>query len=192
MIAGRGTEDQGPGKAWAYRKPDRLDRVIERVVDASIIHLVSQLEAGADAVQIFDTWAGNLDAAGFVRYVVEPTARIVSGIRAQHPEAKVIGFPRGAGGRLPDYVRDTGVDAVGLDWGVDPHWAAKTLACPMQGNLDPLRLLGDLSGIDAALARLFKAMRGRPYVFNLGHGITPEAPIAAVEHLMARVRAGIV
>lgn len=192
MIAGRGTDDQGPAKLWAYREPDRLDRLVERLVESSVTHLVAQLEGGADAVQIFDTWAGSLDPIAFARFVVEPTARIVSSVRAAYPQAKIIGFPRGAGPRLTAYVRDTGVDAAGLDWSVDPRWAAQAMTCPLQGNLDPLRLLGEPSEIDAALGVLFEAMRGRPYVFNLGHGITPEAPIAAVEHLMTRVRAGAV
>jgi len=189
MIAGRGTDDQAPAKRWAYTKPEALDRLTDVLVEASTRYLVAQLRAGADAVQIFDTWAGSLDAPAFDRFVAGPTARIVQGMRAAVPGARIIGFPRGAGAKLGAYVMRTGVDAVGLDWSVDPAFGA-TMPCPVQGNLDPMRLLGATGEIDSAVERLFAAMRGRPYVFNLGHGITPDAPITAVEHLMRRVRAG--
>lgn len=188
MIAGRGTDDQAPAKHWAYAKPEMLDRLLGVLVEASIRYLVAQLRAGADAVQVFDTWAGSLDANGFDRFVIEPTARIVAGVRAAVPGAKIIGFPRGAGARLVSYVARTGVDGVGIDWGVDPTWAASAIAAPVQGNLDPLRLLGPLPEIDSALERLAGALKGRPWIANLGHGITPEAPISAVEHLVARIR----
>ncbi len=190
MIAGRGTDDQAPAKHWAYARPDDLDRLMAVLVEASTRYLIAQLEAGADAVQIFDTWGGSLDAAAFERFVVAPTAAIVSGVRAARPGAKIIGFPKGAGGRLADYARATGIDAVGLDWGVDPVWAARTMPVPTQGNLDPLRLIGGGPDLDAAVDRIMAAFRGKPHVFNLGHGITPEAPIAAVERVLERVRAG--
>jgi uroporphyrinogen decarboxylase len=188
MIAGRGTDDQAPAKRWAYGRPEDLDRLIGVLVETSIDYLEAQLAAGADAVQIFDTWASALDAAAFRRFVVEPTARIVAGLRARRPGAKVIGFPKGVGARLVDYVAATGVDAVGLDWGVDPAWAGATLSRPLQGNLDPLRLLGSERDLDAAVDAILAVAKGRPWIFNLGHGITPEAPVAMVERLMARVR----
>lgn len=190
MIAGRGTDDQAPAKQWAYGRPEDLDRLIDVLVVASIDYLEAQLAAGADAVQVFDTWASALDAAAFRRFVVNPTARIVAGLRKRRPQAKVIGFPKGVGARLIEYVAATGVDGVGLDWGVDPVWAAQAIHAPVQGNLDPLRLLGSERDLDAATEALMAAMRGRPWVFNLGHGITPEAPIPMVERLVDRVRRG--
>jgi uroporphyrinogen decarboxylase len=190
MIAGRGTDDQAPAKRWAYGQPEALDRLISVLVEASIDYLEAQLAAGADAVQIFDTWASALDASAFRRFVVEPTTRIVTGLRARRPGARVIGFPKGVGARLVEYASATGVDGVGLDWGVDPAWAATAVAKPVQGNLDPLRLLGSERDLDAAVDELLAALKDRPWIFNLGHGITPEAPIAMVERLMARVRRG--
>jgi uroporphyrinogen decarboxylase len=190
MIAGRGTDDQAPAKRWAYGRPDDLDRLMDVLVVSSIDYLEAQLAAGADAVQVFDTWASALDTAAFRRFVVDPTARIVAGLRKRRPGAKVIGFPKGVGARLMEYVEATGVDGVGLDWGIDPVWAAGAIRAPVQGNLDPLRLLGSERDLDAATDALMSAMRGRPWVFNLGHGITPEAPVSMVERLVERVRRG--
>jgi uroporphyrinogen decarboxylase len=190
MIAGRGGDEQRAAKTWAYERPELLDELLARLVEASVEYLDGQVDAGADAVQVFDTWAGALDASGFERFVVAPTARLIVGLRARRPGIRVIGFPRGAGARLVDYAAATKVDAVGLDWSVDPRWAARSVTAPLQGNLDPLRLLGPADALEAAVGGILDAMRGRPFVFNLGHGITPEAPIAAVERLVARVRAG--
>ena len=187
MIAGRGTDDQAPAKHWAYQKPEALDRLMDVLVEASIDYLSRQLEAGADVVQIFDTWASSLDIAAFERFVVDPTRRIVAGVRARRPGARIIGFPKGAGAKLPGYAAATGVGAVGVDWSVDPAWAASAVPVPTQGNLDPLRLLGSPAGIDAGVDAILAAFRGKPHVFNLGHGITPEAPIAAVERVLSRV-----
>jgi uroporphyrinogen decarboxylase len=190
MIAGRGTDDQAPAKRWAYGAPEALDRLVDVLVEASALHLIAQLRAGADAVQIFDTWAGSLDEAAFDRFVVAPTRRLVRRIREAVPGAKVIGFPRGASARLQRFVRETEVDGVSLDAGVDAAWAREHLRVLLQGNLDPLRLLGAPEEIDSAVERLLETMRGARWVFNLGHGITPEAPISAVERMVARVRAG--
>lgn len=188
MIAGRGTPDQAPARAWAYRHPEMLDRLMDVLVEASTRYLVAQLKAGAQAVQIFDTWASALDALSFRRFVVEPTARIVAGVRAEVPGAVIIGFPKGAGASLPAFAKATGVDAVGLDWGLDPAWAAGAIPIPVQGNLDPIRLIGPTAELDRAIDHCLASLKGRPWIFNLGHGITPEAPISAVEHLVKRVR----
>lgn len=192
MIGGQGSSDQAAAKGWAYGRPSDLDALVDVLVEASIRSLVLQLQAGADCVQVFDTWAGSLDPDGFDRFVLEPTRRIVGGVRRAVPDARVIGFPRGAGMRLAEYERVTGVDAVGFDWAADPAQVRASCHGAIQGNLDPLRLVGDERGIDSALKRLFEAVRGRPFIFNLGHGITPEGPIAAVEHVLRRVRAGSV
>ncbi|OQW52513.1 uroporphyrinogen decarboxylase [Candidatus Raskinella chloraquaticus] len=188
MIAGRGKDEQIAAKHWAYASPQRLDRLIDRLCVVSIQHLIAQLKAGADTVQIFETWSGALDASAFERFVVRPTARIVKGVRETVPDAKIIGFPRGAGPMLPFYAEVTGVDAIGFDWGLDPQWVSSTIGLPVQGNLDPLRLVAGRAAIDEGLERLLPAMRGRPFVFNLGHGITPEARIEDVAYLVDCVR----
>ena len=189
MIAGRGKDEQIAAKHWAYGAPHHLDRLIDRLCVVSAAHLIAQLEAGADTVQIFETWGGALDASAFERFVVRPTARIVKAVRKAAPDAKIIGFPRGAGPMLAFYSEETGVDAIGFDWGLDPQWVSSAIRQPVQGNLDPQRLVAGRAAIEEGLQRLLPTMRGRPFVFNLGHGITPEARIEDVAYLVERVRA---
>lgn len=192
MIAGRGTPDQMPARRAALIDPEGMDRLVDILVSASINYLAAQLRAGADAVQIFDTWAGALDDAGFRRLVIDPTRRIVEGLRAQVPNARVIGFPKGAGGHLPAYVRETGVDAVGIDWQASLDFvrdAVQPLA-PVQGNLDPLHLVTGGQALDAAVDRVFDRLGEGRLIFNLGHGITPDGSIDNVERMLARVRGG--
>jgi uroporphyrinogen decarboxylase len=190
MIAGMGTPDQLPARAFAYRHPDAFARLIDLLVDASASYLIRQLQAGVDAVQIFDTWAGILPPAGFDSYCVEPCARIVAKVRKQIPAAKIIGFPRGAGTKFKDYAAASGVDAVGLDWMVDFGFARDEIQSrrPIQGNLDPLALLVGGRPLDAAVDRIIEAFGGGPFIFNLGHGVLPDTPVAHVEHLVSRVR----
>jgi uroporphyrinogen decarboxylase len=192
MIAGRGTPDQAPARLFAYRDAPAFDVLMDVLVEASASYLVRQLRAGADAVQIFDTWAGVLSPEGFARWCVAPTKRIVSLVRAQVPGAKIIGFPRGVGSKLIDYVQETGVDAVGLDWTVDREFAHEHVQSlkPVQGNVDPLALLAGGRALDQAIDAVMQAFSGRPFIFNLGHGILPETPIAHVEQMLARVRSG--
>jgi uroporphyrinogen decarboxylase len=190
MIAGRGTPDQAPARLFAYRQPDVFERLIERLVQGSIDYLVRQLEAGADAVQLFDTWSGVLPPEEFDRWCIAPTERIVRGVRARVPNARIIGFPRGAGTGLVRYVSGISVDAVGLDWMVDRTFAREQVQArkPIQGNLDPLALLAGGAALDRAIDEILSAFGGGPLIFNLGHGILPETPIAHVERMIARVR----
>ena len=192
MVAGRGTPDQAPARTLAYRDPGLFERLIDKLVEASIAYLKRQVEAGADAIQIFDSWAGVLPAGEFERWCVKPVAAIVAGLRAVHPTIPVIVFARGAGPRLLDLKDETGADALGLDTAVDPHWAARSIpvSTVLQGNLDPLALLAGGSALDAAVGRILAAFRHRPHIFNLGHGILPETPIANVERLVELVRRG--
>jgi uroporphyrinogen decarboxylase len=192
MIAGRGTPDQGPARRAALMAEDRVADLVDRLVAASIRYLAAQLRAGADAVQIFDTWAGALDDEGFEKWAVEPVRRIVEGVRAAVPGARVIGFPKGAGAHLPCYVARTGVTAVGLDWQVPLAYARDVVQplCPVQGNLDPMRLIAGGAALDRGVDRILEALGGGPLVFNLGHGITPDAPVSSVERMVARVRGG--
>jgi uroporphyrinogen decarboxylase len=190
MVAGHGTPDQAPARLFAYRDRPAFGVLIDVLVEASAAYLVRQLQAGADAVQIFDTWAGTLSADECHRWCIEPVQRIVTKVREVIPNAKIIGFPRGAGTMLPRYAADVGVDAVGLDWMIDPVFAREQVQSrrPVQGNLDPLVLVAGGSALDRAVDLVLEAFSGRPFIFNLGHGIVPETPIAHVEQMLRRVR----
>ena len=190
MIAGRGTPDQMPARRAAFTDSAGVDRLVDILVAASIDYLAAQLRAGADAVQIFDTWAGALDDAGFRRFVIEPTRRIVEGLRMRVPGARVIGFPKGAGGHLPAFVRETGVDAVGIDWQASLDFIRDGVQplVPVQGNLDPLHLVIGGEMLDAAVDRILDRLGEGRLIFNLGHGITPDGSIDNVTRMLARVR----
>jgi uroporphyrinogen decarboxylase len=190
MIAGCGTPDQAPARLFAYRHPDAFSALIDRLVAASIGYLVRQLEAGADVVQIFDTWSGVLPPQQFTRWCIAPVQRIVAGVRAQVPNAKIIGFPRGAGTMLARYVDQVAIDAVGLDWMIDINFARSAVQSrkPVQGNLDPLALLAGGAALDHGVDAVLEAFGAGPLIFNLGHGILPETPLAHVEQMLARVR----
>ena len=190
MIAGHGTPDQQPARMFAYGDPEAFAGLIDKLVDASAAYLVRQLQAGVDAVQIFDTWAGVLPAEEFARWCIGPAQRIVAKVRSHVPDAKVIGFPRGAGAGLLRYVEDVPVDAVGLDWMADPAFVRDQIQwrVPVQGNLDPLALLAGGSALDRGVDNILAAFSERPFIFNLGHGILPQTPIAHVEQMIARVR----
>ena len=190
MIAGHGTPDQQPARMFAYGDPDAFAGLMDKLVDASAAYLVRQLQAGVDAVQIFDTWAGVLPAEEFARWCIGPAQRIVAKVRSHVPDAKVIGFPRGAGAGLLRYVEEVPVDAVGLDWMADPAFVRDQIQwrVPVQGNLDPLALLAGGSALDRSIDNILAAFSERPFIFNLGHGILPQTPIAHVEQMIARVR----
>ncbi len=190
MVAGQGTPDQAPARLLAYREPEAFAGLIDILVEASAAYLVRQLQAGADAVQIFDTWAGVLPPEEFARWCIEPTQRIVAKVRAQIPGAMVIGFPRGAGALLARYVEEIPLNAVGLDWSVDRGFARDRVQSrvAVQGNLDPLVLVAGGAALDAAVDAVMEAFAGRPFIFNLGHGIVPQTPIAHVERMLRRVR----
>jgi uroporphyrinogen decarboxylase len=190
MIAGQGTPDQAPARLFAYREPEEFAGLIEVLVEASAAYLVQQLQAGADAVQIFDTWAGVLPPEEFARWCIAPTRAIIAKVRAQVPAAKIIGFPRGAGALLARYVEDVAVDAVGLDWTVERGFARDRIQTrvPIQGNLDPLVLVAGGAALDRAVDAVLEAFGAGPLIFNLGHGILPQTPIAHVERMLARLR----
>jgi uroporphyrinogen decarboxylase len=190
MIAGHGTPDQQPARMFAYGDPDAFAGLMDKLVDASAAYLVRQLQAGVDAVQIFDTWAGVLPAEEFARWCIGPAQRIVAKVRSHVPDAKVIGFPRGAGAGLLRYVEEVPVDAVGLDWMADPAFVRDQIQwrVPVQGNLDPLALLAGGPALDRSIDNILAAFSERPFIFNLGHGILPQTPIAHVEQMIARVR----
>jgi uroporphyrinogen decarboxylase len=190
MIAGQGTPDQAPARLFAYREPAAFTALIDILVEASAAYLVRQLQAGADAVQIFDTWAGVLPPEEFARWCIEPMRRIVDKVRAQVAGAKVIGFPRGAGTQLARYVEEIPVDAVGLDWTVDRGFVRERVQSrvAVQGNLDPLVLVAGGAALDRGVDAVLDAFAYGPFIFNLGHGIVPETPIAHVEAMLKRIR----
>jgi uroporphyrinogen decarboxylase len=190
MIAGCGTPDQAPARLFAYRYPQAFADLIELLVEASASYLIRQFQAGVDAVQIFDTWAGTLPADEFNRWCSAPCARIVTAVRDRVPGAKIIGFPRGAGTKLLSYVEAVSVDAVGLDWMIEPAFARERIQKlrPVQGNLDPLALLVGGEALDRSIDAVSAAYSAGPFIFNLGHGVLPQTPVAHVEQLIARVR----
>jgi uroporphyrinogen decarboxylase len=190
MVAGQGSKEQAEARRYAYRDSQAFAAIIDAVADMTVDYLSGQVAAGVEAVQLFDSWSGSLSPAQFERWVIAPNAKIVSAFKARHPDVPVIGFPKGAGGKLPAYARETGVDALGLDETVSPEWAAAELPkhLPVQGNLDPLALIAGGEALESAVARIISAFEDRPHVFNLGHGILPDTPIAHVEHLLRLVR----
>ncbi|MER8694996.1 uroporphyrinogen decarboxylase [Mesorhizobium opportunistum] len=189
MIAGHGTPDQAPARLFAYRKPVAFKQLLKVLADHSAAYLIRQIQAGADVVQIFDSWSGVLDDASFEQFCVEPVAEIVRQVRAVHPDVPVIGFPKGAGARYQSYREKTGVTGLGIDWTV-PLSAAKDLqrSGAVQGNLDPLRLVAGGKALSDGVEAILKALGDGPLIFNLGHGITPETPVAHVEAMVKLVR----
>lgn len=183
MVAGQGSKDHAVTRALAYRDSLGFKMLIDRITNVTIGYLAAQIEAGADAVQIFDSWAGCLAPSEFERWVVRPTAQIMAAIGHMVP---VIGFPRGSGQHLAAYARETGVSAVGLDETAVPEGLPADL--PVQGNLDPMALLAGGQALDFAIDEVLARFAGRPHVLNLGHGIDKETPIAHVEHLLKRLR----
>lgn len=190
MVAGKATPDQMPARLFAYRDPINFAQLVDRLVEISVKYLVGQLEAGAEVVQIFDTWAGVLGPGQFERWCIEPTQKIVEGVRRQIPGAKIIGFPRGANAMALPYAEMTGVSAIGVDWTFERSIARDTLQSriPVQGNVDPLALLAGGVALDREVDDVLRELGGGPFIFNLGHGILPQTPIAHVERMLKRVR----
>ncbi len=190
MVAGQGSKDHHLTRSMAYRDPEAFGAIIDAIIESSITYLSGQIEAGAEAVQLFDSWSGSLSPQQFERWVIAPTVKIVNAIRARHPNIPIIGFPKGAGAKLPAYARETGVDALGIDETQDPHWINEHLPAnlPVQGNLDPLLLISGGQQLEEAALNVLRAFEGRPHIFNLGHGIDKTTPIAHVEQLLSVVR----
>ena len=192
MIAGQGSREQAEARRYAYADPAGFGVIMAAIETATIDYLSGQIRAGVEAVQLFDSWSGSLAPDQFERWVIAPTARIAAALKARHPDVPIIGFPKGAGGKLLAYAREAGVDALGLDETVDPAWASRELPenLVVQGNLDPLALLAGGEALEKAVGRILSQFAGRPHIFNLGHGIVKETPIAHVERLLALVRGG--
>jgi uroporphyrinogen decarboxylase len=190
MLGGRGSSDQAAARLFALRQPMAFAALMDVLVEASIAYLVAQFRAGADVVQLFESWAQNLDEEAFEVQVIAPNRRIVEGVRRVIPDAPIIGFPRAAGGLLGRFAGGTGVNMVGLDQAV-PLDFVKTVLPPdfgVQGNLDPLRLVAGGEQMARRAEAIIETFSDRPHVFNLGHGIVPETPIEHVEALVAMVK----
>jgi uroporphyrinogen decarboxylase len=192
MIAGRGSPDQAVARNFALTQPEAMARLVELLVEASAAYLIAQFRAGVDVVQLFESWAMNIDERQFAELVIEPNRRIVEIVRAAVPDAPIIGFPRGAAGRVPAYVAGTGVNADGLDTMMPVAVADASLprGLAVQGNLDPLRLVAGGEQMDRRIEEIISGFAGRPHIFNLGHGIVPETPIAHLERLVEIVKRG--
>ncbi|HWA19505.1 MAG TPA: uroporphyrinogen decarboxylase [Devosia sp.] len=192
MLAGRGSPDQAEARLFALREPEAFARLLDILIEVSIAYLVAQFRAGADVVQLFESWALNLDESAFRSQVIEPNRRIVAGVRAQVPNAPFIGFPRGAAGMIAEYAAASGVNVLGLDYATPVGFADRQLPAgfPVQGNLDPLRLLGGGAQMEERVHEIIAGFADRPHIFNLGHGIVPETPIAHVARLVELVKGG--
>lgn len=192
MIGGRGSGDQAAARLFALREPQAFALLIDVLVETSIGYLAAQLRAGADVVQLFESWALNLDDTDFAARVIEPNRRIVEGLRRLVPGAPVIGFPRGAAGMIGRYTEATQVNMVGLDYAMPLQFVGEALPVRLgvQGNLDPLRLVVGGGQMEARAHEIVAAFRDRPHVFNLGHGIVPETPIGHVSRLIEIVKGG--
>jgi uroporphyrinogen decarboxylase len=191
MVAGEGSRDQHAAREMAYRDPAAFQALIDAIVSVTAEYLTGQIEAGAEAVQLFDSWAGSLAPREFERWVIAPNAALTAAMAERFPGLPVIGFPKGSGEKLPAYARETGVAAVGVDETLDPEWVARELpaSMPVQGNLDPLLLLAGGERLASGARAILEAFADRPHVFNLGHGIGQHTPIAHVETLIETVRA---
>jgi uroporphyrinogen decarboxylase len=192
MVAGQGTPDQAPARLMAYREPQAFAHLIDTLVEVSVRYLVAQLKAGADAVQIFDTWAGVLPPAELERWCVAPVRRMVEAVRDAVPGARIIGFPRGVGASLARYLDQVPVDAVSIDWMAEATFVRERVQSrvAVQGNLDPLALLAGGAALDRAVDDVLASFGAGRLIFNLGHGILPQTPIAHVEQVLRRIRKG--
>ncbi|MBV9686372.1 MAG: uroporphyrinogen decarboxylase [Alphaproteobacteria bacterium] len=185
MVEGRGSRDFRLTKIWAYRDLQGFNGLIELLVESTIEYLARQIEAGAEVVQLFDSWAGALPERAFVRWVIEPTKQIVTGLKTRFPDCAIIGFPRAAGVLHERYLRETGVSGISLDTAVPPEYARQTLQPHgvVQGNLDPVLLIAGGAALEEAVHGLLRVLAGRHYIFNLGHGVLPETPPENVQAL---------
>jgi uroporphyrinogen decarboxylase len=189
MVEGGSSRDFAAVRTWAVEDPSGFDVLIDRLVEATSLHLVKQIEAGAEAVQLFDTWAGVVPETDFERMVIAPTRRVVQAIRHIHPRIPIIGFPRGIGSRYRRYFRETAVDALSIDGTISLAEAANLQAFgPIQGNLDPKVLVAGGPALVREVEAIISALAGGPFIFNLGHGVLPETPPEHVAQLIGLIR----
>jgi uroporphyrinogen decarboxylase len=190
MLDGKGGGGFPRTRTLAYENPALVEGLLEILVEGTIQYLQAQIDAGANVIMLFESWSGIFPPDQFRKFVIEPTKKIITALKSANPGQKIIGFPRLCGLLLGEYVRETGIDAVGLDTVTDP--AAAIAACPpgtvFQGNLDPLLLKTGGAALDSAARKILHAFSGKPHIFNLGHGITPDVPVEHVEQLLNVIR----
>ena len=190
MVEGGGSKTYEKVKSWAYGNPETFQKLIDILVASTTHYLIKQIEAGVEAVQLFDSWSGVLDEANFNKWVIDPTAQIVGNVREKYPDTPIIGFPRGAGTMTKTYADKTGITAIGLDFTMPLDWARDNLqsALPVQGNLDPMTLLTGGKALKTAALHILDSLSDQPFVFNLGHGVIKETPPEHVEQLVNIIR----
>lgn len=190
MVQGQGSKDQAVTRRYAYKDEVAFGELIDAIIENTVEYLLGQVDAGVEAIQLFDSWAGTLSPAQFEKWVIAPNAEIISRLKAVHPDLPIIGFPKGAGAKLLAYANETGASAIGLDETVDPLWAHENLPAglPLQGNLDPLALIAGGEALEKSARHILQIFEDRPHIFNLGHGILPDTPIEHVEQLLHIVR----
>ncbi len=190
MVGGRGSPDQKEARLWAYRDEEAFGQLIDMLVEASILYLRRQIEAGAEVLQVFDSWAGNLPPDEFYKWCLLPMKRIVQGVKAVHPDVPIIGFPKGSGELYISYVEATGVDAVSIDTSMQCGWARDHLQdkVTVQGNLDPLVVVAGGKTMEAAVHNILATLSSGPFIFNLGHGLVPETPPENVQRILELIR----
>lgn len=190
MIEGGGSKTFEKTKIWAYQNPQSFQKLMDVLVEATSHYLIKQIEAGAEAVQLFDSWSGVLDTHNFNQWVIKPTKDIIARVKSTHPDIPVIGFPRNAGDKAIPYAKQTNIHALGLDFSVSPEWAAKNLQslCPVQGNLDPVTLLTGGDTMKTAAQNILETFADKPFIFNLGHGVIKETPPEHVAQLCEMIR----
>lgn len=191
-LEGRGKTDKSSARGWAHGKSAELQSVLDALIEASAHYLKRQVDAGVEALMLFDSWAEGLPHDVFAEIIIEPTRKLVARLRELGVEVPIIGFPRGAGAMLPAYATQTGVTGVGLDTSTVPEFVNEALPpnMPVQGHLDPLLLIAGGERLDKRVRFLIQAYQNRPHIFNLGHGVLPQTPIAHVERVLEIVRGG--
>ncbi len=188
MLEGKSSKEHQASRQVMYRYPEFFAALMDKLIDAVAEHLIAQVNAGAEVLQLFDSWAGSLTEEEFITWSLEPAKKIVKKVKAIYPEIPIIGFPRKAARMYPLYAKETGIDALGFDYSISPEWIRDNVLIPVQGNLDPLLLALDKEKALKATRELLECFKGKPYIFNLGHGILPFTPIEHVEALVATVR----
>lgn len=188
MIEGGGSKNFDSVRRFAYSNEIAFSKLIRLLEDTIADYLSAKIEAGADVIQLFDSWAGVASACQFQQWIIEPTRRIVAAVKQKHPHIPIIGFPRAAGIHYPEYAKQTGVDAVSIDYQTPLAWVRDHISIPLQGNLDPLLLAGDMEGTIVKIESMIRCMKDRPYIFNLGHGVVPYTPVEHVERLAEHIR----
>mgnify|MGYP006108621927 FL=1 len=190
MIAGKGTKDQGPAHKFLKEDKDSFEMLINLLTEATILYLSKQIDAGAEVIKIFDSWAGSLKGEDFVNYAIIPIKKIITALNKLHPDVPIIAFPREAGLKYIDFANETGANCIAIDHSVDPEWAAKNLqidSC-IQGNLNPKHMVTGGKALLEETTKILDCFSNGPHIFNLGHGITPDGKPENLQLMIDRIR----